>query len=103
MNDRIIGTFHSAQWGTVTAEAFKYANGATAIQLYTAEGEPLARLSVNTEFSAHLDPAFFYAKDWSENQEIAADALASGLFEMVDYMPSIICGYEMADVWRIVG
>lgn len=41
-----------------------------------------AKLSVNVKDSSlHLPPNHFYAKTYSENEDLAADAMASGLFE----------------------
>lgn len=81
----------------------KYANGALAIQLRARDGEPLATLSVNMPGkSEKLPPDCFYAKDWSENEEIAMDAMESGLFRLRRDLPSAASDFVVADVWQLV-
>lgn len=75
-------TFTSRIFGTVTVTKSTYAvNEALAVELFDNQGEPIAVLSVNLpEESYLLGPNEFFVKTWSENEEIARDALASGLF-----------------------
>lgn len=76
-----IGTFESTRFGTVTVVQSAYLpSNNTAIMLYTAEGEPLAKLSVNLPESNDLDPDTFYVKHWGENEMLWQDAHDSGLF-----------------------
>lgn len=84
------------------------AAGPTSISL-TADGEPLATLSVNmyrpdcSRDSRDLPADCFYAKQWSENETIAQDAFASGLFWLRDDLPVARSGYVTAPVWQIKG
>lgn len=45
-----------------------------------------------------LEEGEFLIKTWSENEPIAAAALASGLFE--DTGRRVVCGETEAEVWR---
>jgi len=54
-------------------------------------------LSVNFP-EVKLGSGEFAAKTWSENEEIAEDALKSGLF--IDTGKRIRSGYVEASVWR---
>lgn len=55
--------------------------GALAAELVDNNGEGIATLSVNMpELSHLLGDGEFFAKTWSENHDIAEDALASGVF-----------------------
>ena len=60
-----------------------YVNGdAMSVELVDQNGESIAMLSVNFPESAHLlGKNEFFAKTWEENEEIAEDALASGIFK----------------------
>lgn len=104
-----IGTFKSARWGQVRVLTATYgrSNGPLAVVLHTDDGEPLATLSVNmyrpdcSRDSRDLPPHCFYVKRWSENEEISADALASGLFEERPDLPPAESGYVTAPVWQL--
>lgn len=106
-----IGVFKSKAWGEVSVLAGNYLgpDGPLAIQLALADGEPLARLSVNmyvpecSHDSRDLPTGCFYVKDWSENAEIAEEALASGLFKLCDDMPPASSGFVVAPVWKFLG
>ena len=55
--------------------------GKLSVELAAESGEEIATLSVNMPECSHLlDDGEFFAKTWSENEEIAEDALASGIF-----------------------
>lgn len=98
---KIIGTFGSKKWGDVTVIQDEYLYDQTlAISLVLADGEPLATLSIHLDGSSELPKDHFYAKVWSENEEIAEEALASGLFEKTE-LPSAVSGFVVAPVWRI--
>ena len=74
MSTRSFGTLH------VITGAYRH-DGRLAVELVHEDGEPVATLSVNMPESAHLlGEGEFFAKTWSENEEIAEDALASGIF-----------------------
>lgn len=104
-----IGTFNSPRWGTVHVRRATYgrADGPTAIVLTGDDGEPLATLSVNlyrpdcSHDSRDLPPDCFYAKCWSENEQLAEDALKSGLFLQRDDMPAGRSGFVIAPVWQL--
>jgi hypothetical protein len=107
---RVIGSFDSKRWGRVTAMAGTYraANGPLAVALLDSDGEPLANLSVNIVCSStcprdsrDLPDGHFYAKTWSENRELAAEALRSGLFLARPDLPAADTGYVTAPVWQI--
>jgi hypothetical protein len=105
-----IGTFNSKRWGKVTVLRSTYGSpqGPVAVVLQHEDGEPLATLSVNmykpecSEDSRDLPPNCFYAKDWSENEEIAREALASGLFRIPENLPPARSGFVVAEAWEIV-
>lgn len=104
-----IGTFESARWGKVIASKATYerADGPLAIVLQTENGEPLATLSVNmyrpecSHDSRDLPAGCFYAKDYGGQEEIAAEALASGLFRERDDLPTAYSGYVSAPAWEL--
>lgn len=84
----LIGTFSTQDWGTVTAKRSRYAEGGTAVLLFTADGEPLGALSTNFWMISRILPSkCFYLKDWSENAQLAVDALASPLFRLRKDLP----------------
>jgi hypothetical protein len=63
----------------VVTSTYRHGDG-LAVELVK-NGEPFAVLSVNIPEAAHrLGPNEFFVKTWSENAEIANDALASGIF-----------------------
>lgn len=74
--------FSTRHFGTATVVRSTYAeNGEMAVTLFNDDGEELAVLSVNLPASSRLlGENEFFAKTWSENEEIAEDALASGVF-----------------------
>jgi hypothetical protein len=84
----------------------QYVGGALSVVAYVVEGgvrtERYATLSVNiVGRSEHLPRETFFAKDWSENTQLAKDALASGLFEIVEAIAPAATGYVNAKAWRI--
>lgn len=104
-----IGTFQSRRWGSVRVMRATYggATGPTAIVLLCDNGEPLATLSVNmyrpecSHDSSDLPPDCFYVKRWSENAEISAEALASGLFTERPDLGRAESGFVAAPVWQV--
>lgn len=104
----IIGSYNSPRWGLVTAIAANYGgpDGPLAVKLF-ADGSPLATLSVNlyTPECSHdswdLPPDCFYAKTWGENEEVAEEALTSGLFLPRDDFPLGRSGFVTAPVWQV--
>jgi hypothetical protein len=105
-----IGTFKSRRYGNVNVLRATYdgPKGPTAIVLQCADGEPLATLSVNmyepdcSHDSHDLPKDCFYVKRWGQ-EDIAADALASGLFVAREDMPEAASGYVTAPVWQLAG
>ena len=105
-----IGNFTSKRWGPVRVSRATYgsAKGPLAIILTTDDGEPLATLSVNlyrpdcSHDSTDLPKGCFYVKEWSENEELAAEASASGLFKLRDDLPRGHSGFVSAPVWELV-
>jgi len=86
------------RYGDMEVEVVLYKIGGTAVIL-TQDGQRFATLSVNFPFpEVELEEGEFAVKTWSENEEIAEDALASGLF--IDTGKRIKSGYVEASVWR---
>ena len=84
------------RYGDMEVEVVLYQTGGTAVIL-TQDGQCFATLSVNFP-EVELEHNEFAVKTWSENEQVAADALASGLF--VDTGKRIQSGYVEASVWR---
>ena len=94
-------TFNT-QFGMVEISENRYSNNnALAIQLFSVEtGEPIAKLSVNLEESEELAADEFYVKDYSENELIIGDAMASGWFEHVPEKYAV-AGHDVVACWRL--
>lgn len=78
--------YHMAQFktrhGLVDVKLGRYGNGRMAVQLVASnDGEPIATLSVNVVEAPAPGPNQFWAKTYSENVEVAEQALASGHFK----------------------
>ena len=84
------------RYGDMDVEVTTYKTGGTAVIL-NQDGQRFATLSVNFP-EVELGEGEFAVKTWSENEQVAADALASGLF--VDTGKRIQSGYVEASVWR---
>ena len=80
----------------------EYGNGNTAVEAVSADGEPYAVLSVNMPPYDRLPAGVFYLKAWSENEQIAAAFIASGLIEPVADLPTRYSGFIRADAYRFV-
>jgi hypothetical protein len=77
-----------------------YQNGRPALRLLSAlDGEPFGTLTVNLPESKVLAGQII-VKVWSENEAMAAAALASGMFR--DTGGRIPTGYVEAQVWEVV-
>lgn len=101
-----VGSFHSARWGKVEVYVTTHlsANGPLAIQLIDSDGAPLAILSVNMPDSKNLPANCFYMKDWSENEELAREAMnVSELFRHRPDLPKATSGFIVADAYELVG
>ena len=69
------------------------------MQLNAPDGAVAAILTVNIpECDKLLRPGEFFVKTWSENETIAKEALASGLF--VDTGRRVESGFVEAQIWR---
>lgn len=74
-----------------------YREGATALHLVAADGEPWGTLTVNmpgTELAADE----LLVKTWGENEAMREPALHTGLF--VDTGRRVTSGFVEAEVWR---
>lgn len=106
-----VGAFQSKRWGTVAVMRGTYlsARGPTAVILMLPNGEKLATLSVNmykpecSHDSRDLPKDHFYVCTWGQNEEIATEALASGLFTERKDMPKAQSGFVEAPVWQLAG
>ncbi len=99
MNNTTTVSFSTASFGKVTARFESYTNGGTmAVEIYDEEDDFVTMLSVNLpEFQSELASNEFFAKIWSENEEIARDALASGVFKDTGRR----VGFINAPVWKL--
>ena len=84
------------RYGDMDVDIALYKTGGTAVIL-NQDGQRFATLSVNFP-EVELEEGEFAVKTWSENEQIAEDALASGLF--IDTGKRIRSGYVGASVWR---
>ena len=75
-------SFETRHFGMLSVVTSTYRDGnALAVELVRMHGEPFTVLSVNMPERAHLLAAGeFFAKTWGENEDIAEDALDSGIF-----------------------
>lgn len=81
--------------------AGNYSNGRMALTASDpATGEPIAKLTVNVPH-ANLAPGEILLKDWSENEGASDTLLAAGLIEPTGR--GVICGFELAEVYRWLG
>ena len=90
--------FETKKYGKVYVSLGLYSQGGNkAITLVSPGGMVIAKLTVNIP-ELKLQPGEFFVKTWSENESIAADALASGLF--VDTGRRVSTGHVEAQIWR---
>ena len=75
-------SFNTRLCGTANVVTRSYQRGGKlSVELVADSGEEIAMLSVNMPECSHLlSDGEFFAKTWSENEDITADALASGIF-----------------------
>jgi hypothetical protein len=75
-------SFNTRLCGTANVVTNTYQHGGKlSVELVADDGEEIAMLSVNMPECSHLlSDGEFFAKTWSENETIAEDALASGIF-----------------------
>ena len=84
------------RYGGMYVEVTTYKTGGMAVIL-NQNGQRYATLSVNFP-EVKPEEGEFAVKTWNENEQIAEDALASGLF--IDTGKRIRSGYVEASVWR---
>ena len=93
--------FKTSSYGVARVKTSQYSDGNLAILLEDEFGSPLSKLSVNMPDSAYLlNENQFFAKTYSENEEIAQDALASGLFRQTNTI--VKNGWVSCPVWEIL-
>jgi hypothetical protein len=92
-------SFSTRLFDTANVITDAYRNGGRlAVELVDDNGESITMLSVNMpEFSHLLGDGEFFAKTWSENQDIAKDSLASGIFRDTGRMSGDIVN---AKIWK---
>ncbi len=93
-------SFSTRHFGTANVVTSAYQDGgALAVELVDGVGESIATLSVNIPESSHLlGEKEFFVKTWSENEEIAEDALASGIFRDTGRTSD---GFLKAKIWTM--
>lgn len=80
-----------------------YVSGSLAVRVIGEDGEPWATLSVNLPESKDLPADHWYGKNWSENTDIMAAALAAGVIEAANpfIYPPARAGYAQANVYML--
>jgi DNA-binding MurR/RpiR family transcriptional regulator len=93
--------FKTTSYGVAKVNKTTYADGNLAVALTDSNGSPLAKLSINLpDYAYLLGENQFFAKTYSENTEIAQDALASGLFRQ--FNTTVQNGWVECPVWEIL-
>jgi hypothetical protein len=93
--------FNTTSYGVAKVNKSNYADGNLAICLTDESGMPLTKLSVNMPDNAHLlGKNQFFAKTYAENEEIAEDALNSGLFKQTSI--TVKSGWVACPIWEIL-
>lgn len=93
--------FQTSSYGVARVVTSKYNDGNLAVLLNDEFGSPIAKLSVNLpDCDIYLAENQFFAKTYSENAEIAEDALASGLFKQTTI--SVKNGWVTLPIWEII-
>lgn len=93
--------FSTRHFGTANVVTSTYEDsGKMAVELVDDDGESIAVLSVNIPTSiSMLGEKEFFARTWSENEEIAEDALASGIFRDTGRTSD---GFLKAKIWTLI-
>lgn len=86
-------TINLSRWGECKFNIISYAKGGTAVIITALDGEHICTLSVWVEGSENLPNNVCYIKDWSENQQIAEEAIEKGLINLRDDFPIVPSGY----------
>jgi hypothetical protein len=77
----------------------RYSNGRIAIELEEKDGTPFATLTCNLP-TMELNGNEVFIKTWSDNEEVAKAALASGRFK--DTGKRVSTGFVLAQVWEVL-
>ena len=93
--------YNDPKWGDIEIVTDKYRNnGALAVVLVTCiDGQLLTDLSKNLNGASLLPEGCFYAKTYSENEEIAKVALQSGWFDEMG--GSVRSGGVELPIWKL--
>lgn len=97
---KLLGTVNTSQYGVCALMEGFYDNGRQAIVVegrHQYNGERIGTLTVNIP-EATLGTGEVLVKTWSENERLAKDVLAAGLFE--DTGRRVPTGWVEAEVWR---
>lgn len=87
---------------TLRLREARYGNGNLAVEAIDLQGESYAVLSVNMPPYDALPEGVFFLKDWSENAEIAAAFIESGLIEIARDVDARTSGFIAAEAYRFV-
>jgi len=91
----------TTSYGVANVVTTRYNDGNLAVLLNDKFGSPLAKLSLKLpDCGLELGENQFFAKTYSENAEIAEDALASGLFKQTTI--SVKNGWMTYPIWEII-
>ena len=94
--------FVSRDWGECVLENGVYPDESRAliIRFMDDDSSPVGKLTVSLGIGP-LPCGHYLVKTWSENERIAADVLASGLFE--DTGKRLPAGRVQAEIWKLKG
>ena len=90
-------TFQTREFGEVTIRETTYMMNNRKCIMLVSEMGPIATLTTNIPGS-DLEEDELCIKTWSDNEELAVDALESGLF--IDTKKRIAAGHVFAEVWK---
>ena len=86
--------------GTIIGKLSKYQNNVPALQLYTPEGEPISRASVNLPEFPPMDS--IWIKNYSENEGMVKALVEAGWIDE-NYTKVVISGYETIEAYPMTG
>ncbi len=92
-------TLHNHLYTDIQILWGSYSNSRPALQLFTAQGEVLAKASVNVPEVAIDDPTIIFIKDYSENEGILAFLIEHEI--VVNTGLTIPSGYVILNVCKI--
>jgi len=91
-------TFQTREFGEVTIRETTYMMNNRKCIMLVSEMGPIATLTTNIIPGSDLEEDELCIKTWSDNEELAVDALESGLF--IDTKKRIAAGHAFAEVWK---